>query len=104
MFAEPCFPVLHVRCRQPGRPELRQVYRSRDDIACASPCFTRKTGDDLGTLPIFQHHSVAAAGRLYGGTYLITTFIKKEQEDTDAFMVSNHSVGFGMGAASMTAT
>ncbi|MCC4265633.1 sodium:solute symporter family protein [Oceanimonas baumannii] len=40
----------------------------------------------------------------YGGTYLITTFIKKEKEDTDAFMVSNHSVGFGMGAASMTAT
>ncbi|GHA21726.1 sodium:proline symporter [Oceanisphaera arctica] len=40
----------------------------------------------------------------YGGTYLITTFIKKEQEDTDAFMVSNQSVGFGIGAASMTAT
>ena len=40
----------------------------------------------------------------YGGTYFLTTFIKKDQEDTDAFMVSNQSVGFGIGAASMTAT
>src|SRR5690606_31054147 len=30
--------------------------------------------------------------------------IKKKKEDTDAFMVSNRSVDFGMGAASMTAT
>jgi len=40
----------------------------------------------------------------YGGTYLLTLAIKKQKEDTDAFMVSNRSVGFGMGAASMTAT
>lgn len=40
----------------------------------------------------------------YGGTYFLTTFIKKDQEDTDAFMVSNQRIGFGMGAASMTAT
>lgn len=40
----------------------------------------------------------------YGGTYLMTLMIKKKKEDTDAFMVSNRSVDFGMGAASMTAT
>ena len=40
----------------------------------------------------------------YGGTYLLTLLIKKKKEDTDAFMVSNRSVDFGMGAASMTAT
>lgn len=40
----------------------------------------------------------------YGGTYLMTLMIKKKKEDTDAFMVSNRSIGFGMGAASMTAT
>lgn len=40
----------------------------------------------------------------YGGTYLLSLLIKKKKEDTDAFMVSNHQVGFGMGAASMTAT
>lgn len=40
----------------------------------------------------------------YGGTYLLTLLIKKKEEDTDAFMVSNRSVDFGMGAASMTAT
>lgn len=40
----------------------------------------------------------------YGGTYLLTLIIKKKNEDTDAFMVSNRSIDFGMGAASMTAT
>ena len=43
-------------------------------------------------------------GAFYGGTYLLTLMIKKKNEDTDAFMVSNRSVDFGMGAASMTAT
>ena len=40
----------------------------------------------------------------YGGTYLLTLSIRKKKEDADAFMVSNHRVGFGIGAASMTAT
>lgn len=40
----------------------------------------------------------------YGATYLMTFLIKKKKEDVDAFMVSNRSVDFGMGAASMTAT
>lgn len=40
----------------------------------------------------------------YGATYLLTLLIKKKEEDTDAFMVSNRSIDFGMGAASMTAT
>jgi len=40
----------------------------------------------------------------YGGTYLLTLLIRKEDEDTTGFMVAGHNVGFGMGAASMTAT
>src|SRR5690554_6762645 len=40
----------------------------------------------------------------YGGTYLMTLGIRKKNEDADAFMVSNHRVGFGVSAASMTAT
>jgi Na+/proline symporter len=40
----------------------------------------------------------------YGGTYLLTLLIKKKKENTDAFMVSNHQIGFGLGATSMTAT
>ena len=40
----------------------------------------------------------------YGGTYLLTLLIKDEKENTDAFMVSNQRIGFGLGAASMTAT
>ncbi|WP_144820355.1 sodium:solute symporter family protein [Marinobacter piscensis] len=40
----------------------------------------------------------------YGGTYLLTLLIRKKEEDTSGFMVAGHRVGFGMGAASMTAT
>ena len=40
----------------------------------------------------------------YGGTYFLTTLIKQDNEDADAFMVSNQRIGYGMGAASMTAT
>lgn len=40
----------------------------------------------------------------YGGTYLLTLMIRKKKEDTTGFMVAGHHVGFGMGAASMTAT
>jgi len=47
---------------------------------------------------------VALMLAFYGGTYLLTLGIRKKKEDADAFMVSNHRVGFGIGAASMTAT
>lgn len=40
----------------------------------------------------------------YGGTYLLSLMIKKDKESTSGFMVAGHGVGFGMGAASMTAT
>ncbi len=40
----------------------------------------------------------------YGGTYLLSLLIKKDEETTSGFMVAGHNVGFGMGAASMTAT
>lgn len=40
----------------------------------------------------------------YGGTYLLSLLIKKDKEMTSGFMVAGHNVGFGMGAASMTAT
>ena len=40
----------------------------------------------------------------YIGTYLLSLLIKKDKETTSGFMVAGHNVGFGMGAASMTAT
>ena len=40
----------------------------------------------------------------YGGTYLLSLLIKKDKETTSGSMVAGHNVGFGMGAASMTAT
>lgn len=43
-------------------------------------------------------------GAFYGGTYLLTLLIRKDKVDPTGFMVAGHQVGFGMGAASMTAT
>ena len=40
----------------------------------------------------------------YGGTYLMTLTIREKNEDADAYMVANQRIGFGVGAASMTAT
>ncbi|MEY1662475.1 sodium:solute symporter family protein [Isoalcanivorax beigongshangi] len=40
----------------------------------------------------------------YGGTYLMTLLIRKKEENTDAYMVSNQRLGIGMASASMTAT
>lgn len=40
----------------------------------------------------------------YGLTFLLTLSIAKKEESADGYMVSNGSVGFGMSAASMTAT
>ena len=40
----------------------------------------------------------------YGGTFLLSRRIKHDANDADGFMISNHRIGFGMGAASMTAT
>jgi len=47
---------------------------------------------------------LALLAAFYGGTFLITLLIGKSREDADAYMVSNHGVGFGISAASMTAT
>lgn len=40
----------------------------------------------------------------YGGTFLMSRMIKHDRADADGFMVSNQRIGFGLGAASMTAT
>lgn len=40
----------------------------------------------------------------YGGTFLMSTRIGKKEEDADAYMTAGNKVGFGISAASMTAT
>ena len=40
----------------------------------------------------------------YGITFLLSLRIKQKNENVDGYMVSNGSIGFGMSAASMTAT
>ncbi|WP_452179145.1 sodium:solute symporter family protein [Georgenia thermotolerans] len=40
----------------------------------------------------------------YGGTFLMSTRIGKKDEDADAYMTAGNKVGFGISAASMTAT
>ncbi len=40
----------------------------------------------------------------YGGTFLMSTLIGQKKENVDSYMTSNSAVGFGISAASMTAT
>lgn len=40
----------------------------------------------------------------YGGTFLMSTLIGKKQENADGYMTAGNKVGFGVSAASMTAT
>ncbi len=61
----------------------------------------------MKTESLFQFSSLTVILLLlafYGGTYLLSLLIKKDKESTSGFMVAGHGVGFGMGAASMTAT
>ena len=58
-------------------------------------------------MELYQFSSITVLlllAAFYGGTYFLTTLIKQDEEDADAFMVSNQRIGYGMGAASMTAT
>ncbi|MGK9546134.1 hypothetical protein O6486_24195, partial [Salmonella enterica subsp. enterica] len=40
----------------------------------------------------------------YGLTFLVSLRVGRKDENVDGYMVSNNSIGFGMSAASMTAT
>ena len=40
----------------------------------------------------------------YGGTFFLSTFVNQKKENVDGYMVSSGEVGFGISAASMTAT
>src|SRR5690625_923869 len=40
----------------------------------------------------------------YGGTFYITTRIARRKENADGFMIAGNKLGFGVSAASMTAT
>lgn len=40
----------------------------------------------------------------YGGTFYISTRIGKREENADGYMTAGNKVGFGISAASMTAT
>src|SRR5699024_8675405 len=40
----------------------------------------------------------------YGGTHFMTLMIRKEEENTDAYMVADESLGIGFASSSMTAT
>ena len=41
---------------------------------------------------------------VYGGTFLVSTYISKKKENADGYMTAGNKVGFGISAASMTAT
>ncbi|MGV8941057.1 MAG: sodium:solute symporter family protein [Lysobacter sp.] len=60
--------------------------------------------------PAFEFHQLQTSTVLllmllfYGGTFLVTTRIGRRKENVDGYMTSSSSVGFGVSAASMTAT
>ncbi|MBD9731631.1 sodium:solute symporter family protein [Streptomyces sp. H28] len=54
-----------------------------------------------------QFHALVVVGLLvlfYGGTFLISTRIGKKEENADGYMTAGNNLGFGVSAASMTAT
>jgi Na+/proline symporter len=59
-------------------------------------------GEDLFQLSLPA--MLAILGVFYAGMIALTTWIARRHENVDAYMVSNRQVGFGLAAASMTAT
>ncbi len=61
-------------------------------------------------VPAFEFHQLQSSTVLllllafYGGTFLISTRIGRRKENVDGYMTSSSAVGFGVSAASMTAT
>lgn len=56
---------------------------------------------------LFQFNTLTVIGLLiffYGGTYWVSTRIRKKKENADGYMTAGNNVGFGISAASMTAT
>jgi len=56
---------------------------------------------------LFQFNTLTVVGLLiffYGGTYWVSTRIRKKKENADGYMTAGNNVGFGISAASMTAT
>ncbi len=58
--------------------------------------------------PVFFQFStvtvVILLALFYGGTFYMSTYVNEKEESVDGFMVSSGEVGFGISAASMTAT
>ena len=60
------------------------------------------TGSDMVQFSTLVIVSLLVA--FYGGTFLISLRIGKKQENADGFMTAGNKLGFGVSAASMTAT
>ncbi|WP_306115337.1 MULTISPECIES: sodium:solute symporter family protein [unclassified Roseovarius] len=60
------------------------------------------------TDPVFFQFSTVTViillALFYGGTFYMSTYVNEKEENVDGFMVSSGEVGFGISAASMTAT
>ncbi len=61
----------------------------------------------MGEMDTAQFNALVVVGLLvlfYGGTFLISTRIGKKEENADGYMTAGNNLGFGISAASMTAT
>mgnify|MGYP001943175192 FL=1 len=58
-------------------------------------------------VPYYQFSAITVLALLllfYGGTFLMSLLVRHKKENVDGYMVSSGQVGFGISAASMTAT
>jgi Na+/proline symporter len=84
-----------------ARPGCRTAIASRR-LPTAKECDEYVTGQELVQL------GAVTIGILlilfYGGTFVISSRIGKRQESADGYMTAGNKIGFGISAASMTAT
>ncbi len=60
--------------------------------------------DDLQLNSLSGPLTLALLALFFGGTLLISITIRQKKDDADGYMTAGHGIGFGISAASMTAT
>ena len=77
-------------------------HRSRSHLTTTAQ--GRTSTLDASTFQFGTLTLVALLLLFYGGTFYISTRIGKREENADGYMTAGNKVGFGISAASMTAT
>src|SRR5690554_4088536 len=91
-------------------PALR-AYKESGCLVLPAPCSVNRPGPGIPCCwyggEMYQFSTTTVLTLMIGFyliTFLMTLLIREKKENVDGYMVSNASVGFGISAASMTAT